>query len=49
MTFSKVTSLESLASSSLNLYHIYKVWCGGTDKEWIEYNKAQERFTDYTC
>jgi len=47
MTFSRVAGLESLASSLLSLYHIHKVWCGGTDKGWIECGKAQEWFTDY--
>ena len=46
-TFGRVIGLESLTSPSLSLYHIHKVWCRGTDKEWIECGKAQEWFTNY--
>ena len=40
MTFGRVTGLKSLASSSLRLYYIHKVWYGGTDEGWIECDKA---------
>jgi len=31
---------------TLRLYHIYKVWCRGTDEDLIEYSKACEWFTN---
>jgi len=46
-TFYGVAGLKSLANHRLRSYHTHKVWYGGTDKGLIEYDKAQEWFTDY--
>ena len=49
MTFGRVAGLENLAGPLLRLYHTHKICYGGIDEGWIEYNKAQEWFTDYIC
>ena len=46
-TFYGVVGLKSLANHQLRLYHTYKVWCGGADKDLIECGKTHEWFTDY--
>jgi len=47
-TFYGVAGLKSLANHRLRSYHTHKIWCGGVNKDLIEYGKAHEWFTDYS-